>query len=792
MSKQKIILISAAFIILMIAAVLIINRSLFFSKTNITPKANELNNVTNTTSSVNESKLTLNEPNIGFTPTYHEERVPLNQIANYQAIKTKYNLNLSTAQEKYLNDNRFLLIDSDQVPFLKTEINFDQWLANSDNLGGGSIYERKPEDAVLITPDLVLHAYHKYFELTLEQLEQRELSQSLGDFLTGLHNNLIVAAASSQSEVKKHYQNLEAQIVLERVLFENKNGAKPDYFQTPEDEQKYVDVDKTIDSLANAEKILNKYSKDLTPELIANIKTDLASIYAAKTIDASPLFIQYDSQLKTDYTQFAPRSHYTKNSSLRAYFRTMIYLGRSSYLLSSDLGIADTNLLVKQIGLKGKNASAPLEAWKKITAVTDFYTGQSDDLSYNEWSDFEKNILGSELSSDSALIAPENIKKQVENLSELKMPKILSDVIIDPNIANRTKADLLRQSLSFRIFGQKFTYDAWILNDLTAGQEKSDPKLPSTPSALFIPAALGDEQAKNHVTEFLSREVGFSPDEVSGFFTKFDQKKTDISKIKESEWFNSLGSSWLYVLGALAHNYGVNYPLYMQTNSFLDKQIQTFLGSYAELKHDTLLYAKQSYAEMGAGEPDSPIPPVVKGFVEPNLEFWNRFNSLLERTDKLYKDNNLFVNANAAERLGQFKQMTALFTKIAGQELRSEAISDADYETLRTTKLSFMAQPFEADNPDENSGKTALIADIHTDMVKSQILYEATAKPYLMLAIVGNENSPRVVAGLVYNHYEITDKIGTRLTDEDWRNKVYQNQSLLPAKNAWYQSLLVK
>jgi hypothetical protein len=53
----------------------------------------------------------------------------------------------------------------------------------------------------------------------------------------------------------------------------------------------------------------------------------------------------------------------------------------------------------------------------------------------------------------------------------------------------------------------------------------------------------------------------------------------------------------------------------MQAKAFLSKQIQAFLGSYTELKHDILLYAKQSYAEMGAGGDDRPIPPIVKGFV---------------------------------------------------------------------------------------------------------------------------------------------------------------------------------
>ncbi|MEI7620409.1 MAG: DUF3160 domain-containing protein [Candidatus Falkowbacteria bacterium] len=781
MTKRKIIFIISAFAIAFVVMPIVVCR-LYLS---FQPeKASVLNE--------EEGKTELNEPSIGFVPSYHEERVPLNLVANYPALKTKYGLSLTAEQEKSLDANRFLLVDSAQVPFLESGINFDQWLVDADRLGGGSIYDRKPEDAVLINPDLVLHSYHKYFSLTLEQLEQRELNQSLGEFLSGLHANLANAAANSRGEVQKRYQNLEAQIVLARVVFENKNIAKPSYFANPEDEQKYNEQDKTIDSLENANKILNKYSNDLSPAFVAAIKADLVGVYAADTIGASPLFSQYDDQIKTDYTQFTPRSHYTKNSILRAYFRTMMYLGRSSYLLKSDLGLADTNLLVKQMSVKKGDAVAPLDSWKKITAVTDFYVGQGDDLTYTEWKSFTESILGADLSSDEALIAPENVKKLAENLDKLRLPKILSDVIVDENMANRTKADLLRQSLSFRIFGQKFSYDAWILNDLTAGQEKTEVRLPSTPSSLFIPAAFGDLQARNHVQEFLGNKLGFSASELLGFFTKLDQKKTDISNVKEELWFNSLGSSWLYVLGSLAHNYGPHYPLYMQATSFLDKQIQTFLGSYTELKHDTLLYAKQSYAELGAGGDNRPTPPAVKGFVEPNLEFWNKFNNLLDRTDQLYKENNLFADGNAYDRLRQFKEISLFLSNIAEKELKDEVINDDEYERLRTIKLSFMAQPFEMLDPDEKSGKTALIADIHTDALQNQILYEATAKPYLMLAIVANEESPRVVAGLVYNHYELTDKIDKRLSDEDWQKRVYEDNTLLPEKNFWYDSLLIK
>lgn len=786
MNKFKSKSIVAAIIILLVLAAAIF---LIYKKYYVPAASNMINPPVNI---IDRASQAVNEPNIGFTPAYQEENVALSKIANYQALKAKYGLNLSSEQEKFLENNRFLIIDTAQIPFLKTGMNFDQWLSDADSLGGGSIYDRKPEDSVLVTPDTVLHAYHKYFELTLEQLEQHELSQALGSFLSGLHSNLALAAKNSQGEVKERYQNLEAQIVLARVLFENKSAAKPSYFSSPADEQKYNDQDKTVDSLDNAKKLLSKYSGDLTPELIAAIDSDLSEIYPAKNIGVSPLFKQYDDKIKTDYTQFTPRSHYNKNSALRAYFRAMIYLGRSSYLLNSRLGIADTNLLVKQMAVKNGSAPSPLEAWNKISAVTDFYVGQSDDISYSEWRSFATSILGSEINSDASLIAKDNVDKLTANLDKLRKPKILSDVIIDENIASRDKADLLKQSLSFRVFGQKFSFDAWVLNDLTAGSEKTDVKLPSTPSALFIPAALGDKQAKDYVAEFLKQSSDFSQAEVTGFFTKLEQKKSDLKKVTELEWFNSLGSSWLYILGSLTHDYGKNYPLYMQSKPFLSKQIQAFLGSYTELKHDTLLYAKQSYAELGAGGDDRPLPPVVKGFVEPNLEFWNRFSDLINRTEKLFNDNGLFKDGSAADRLRQFKEISVFYSSIAEKELRSQAISDDDYEKLRTIRLSFMAQPFEAVDPNETSGQTALIADIHTDALQGQILYEATAKPYLMLVVVGNENSPRVAAGLVYNHYEFTDSIGRRLTDEDWRSKVYQNTSALPAKNFWYQSLFIK
>ena len=89
-----------------------------------------------------------------------------------------------------------------------------------------------------------------------------------------------------------------------------------------------------------------KYQKQFSPEVFDRLTQELKNIYQAAGVGVSPLYGQYGREgVKTDYTQFTPRSHYAKTSLLRAYFRAMMYLGRNSYFLSSPEGISDALLL---------------------------------------------------------------------------------------------------------------------------------------------------------------------------------------------------------------------------------------------------------------------------------------------------------------------------------------------------------------------------------------------------------------------------------------------------------------
>jgi hypothetical protein len=715
----------------------------------------------------------------------------VSRATNLEPIAKAFGLQLTQGQADYLEKNKFLL-----VPLRQSDHeNFDDLLTYFDGIGGD--YEpnlRKPHNTKLVTPDVVLHAYHKYFDLTLMELERTELSQLLRTFLAGLASNAAHAATQAPAEIVLRYQNILAEMNVARALVENKGRPKPGYFSDPAEEEKYSADDQTADTFDNARTIFLKYSSGLAPDLANKGVEELRLIYGAAGVAASPLWSQYGGKELADYTQYTPRSHYTRESALRAYFRAMMYLGRNGYLFGKDAGIKDAQLVAGLFTQRGADGSVPLSSWQRLSDITSFFAGKSDDVTYTEWQSFVVSVFGNAAVSTQDLVSDANIAKLKDNIDGLRKPRILSDVVFDPRIASRTKEDLLNASSGLRIFGQKFSFDGWILNDLTAGRESTPVKLPSTPSALFVPAALGDSRARDHVKEFLANEKGFAASEVSAFISRLDAKSRDVAKIKPEEWSASLGSAWLDLLSTLTHPYNeAAYPAYMRSPLFPDKQIQTFLGSYAELKHDTLLYAKQSYAEQGGPGDESPLPPVVKGFVEPNLPFWRKLLALIGRTEASFRANNLFQDRAAFSRLQDFDKIVALYEGLADKELRGQAITEDEYEKLRTTQLSFIAAPLDGtDVPNPDSGKVALIADLHTDAAAGRILYEGTGEPYLMIAFVDNENSPRLVVGLAFNHYEFSEGFGTRLTDEDWKNRVYDTGSALPPKPFWYSSLLPK
>ena len=75
----------------------------------------------------------------------------------------------------------------------------------------------------------------------------------------------------------------------------------------------------------------------------------------------------------------------------------------------------------------------------------------------------------------------------------------------------------------------------------------------------------------------------------------------------------------------------------MQDPLYQYKELNTFQWNYSELKHDTILYVKQAYAELWWGWEDEcsimitpPDLPIPKWYVEPNIDL---IDSILKLTN---------------------------------------------------------------------------------------------------------------------------------------------------------------
>ena len=596
----------------------------------------------------------------------------MDKAANLKGVMKLLGVQLTAGQKKFLNEHKFLMIPKRATRFKGKMGNgweWDEMLGMFDEVGGSeAASERRPENARLVTPDVLLHAFHKYFENSLEYLERFDLAPLLRRFLQQAQANALNYRDRSSGKLAARYEVVAAQLTVPLVLLSNAQWSisYEERLKKPYEQQELADKPDIAESLEGALHGLGEYQKQFSPEVFGRMTQEIKNIYQAEGVGVSPLYGQYgkEGEVKTDYTQFTPRSHYAKTSLLRAYFRAMMYLGRNSYFLDKSEGISDALLLAHLMASPGPDGQPLVKDWQKLMEITAFYAGASDDIGYPEWRNFIVKVLGTEKFSPAEAVNPEVLTKITQQLGELRSPRILSDVVIGPEVQDQTKAELLAATKAWRIFGQRFTFDAWVLNRLTAGQEKVAVRLPSTPTALFVPAALGDKAAREFAGAFLKQEAPpFSEAEVTGFYGKLNEVAADLKKVTDAEWYSSVGTAWLKLLGTLPQKFGPGYPLYMQGKLFPLKQLQTFLGSYAELKHDTLLYVKQSYAEMGDGYDEKKPPPAPKGFVEPNMAFWQELARLVDYTAAGFKKYGLFPGElEEFGRLNNFKEMSATFS----------------------------------------------------------------------------------------------------------------------------------
>jgi hypothetical protein len=242
-------------------------------------------------------------------------------------------------------------------------------------------------------------------------------------------------------------------------------------------------------------------------------------------------------------------------------------------------------------------------------------------------------------------------------------------------------------------------------------------------------------------------------------------------------------------------------PAVAKTEAWARRTLNTQLASWAQLRHDTILYVKQSYTSgITCAFPDA--------YVEPNPSFFARVGAFALRGTALVES----LDFSAAPELGS--KVTTYFAHLGDVARILGAIATAQQTGTPPAPehLAFINQAvrmtggacggpaiFDGWYPGlffrGNSGEfDPTIADVHTQPTDEagievgRVLHVGTGYPRLMVLTVEACDGPRAYVGLASSYHEKITENYLRLDDSSWAQDIQSNRA--PPTVPWLTDLI--
>ncbi len=661
------------------------------------------------------------------------------------------------------------------------------------------------EIPVFITSDSLLHLYHIQFDETLRQIEEREFYDRIWEISNALIDDSMEKYGGASGDLKEAYKQNTIYLAVGLELLK------------PREDQccPYENEWECTDAYFGEEDLL-KYKFEIPDFVREEAEAELELIEKHEGFTNSPLFIY-----KEDYSQYVPRGHYTRSEKLKNYFQTLMWYGRTSMLLKGTsqveagescnnfppctalISIHDAKIQTMQASLIASKFAENKELkdkWDRIYSVTAFYVGLSDDLGPYEYIEALDYVFGDEFDPND--LTDENTGKLKAKLAEYRAPKIYGgtgEANLWPPFTPEQADEVLENTKGFRLMGQRFIPDSYMFSNLVSphigmyvGENCDNVFTCETteggparcfPRGLDAMALLGSKRAKELLTE--SGDTDYRGIDKEGtevtYETGFNKLNEEFNNFSQEDWQKNLYWSWLYALKPLLKEFPEGYPTFMQTKAWQDKELTTALASWTELRHDTILYAKQSYTMTLRTVSVPPAPPEkpVVGYIEPVPEFYNRLLALTRMTSEGLDELDV-LDDSARNRLQNLDRILVKLIELSEKELENEELTQTDYEFIKNfgEELNSVIE-----DVDEKAKKTTIVADVHTDQNTGHVLEEGVG--YVDLIVVAYkvpDGRILVGAGPVMTYYEFKQPMKDRLTDEKWRELLKEKP---PEKPEW-------
>ena len=459
------------------------------------------------------------------------------------------------------------------------------------------------------------------------------------------------------------------------------------------------------------------------------------------------------------YSLFKPRGHYTRNARLEHYFRTMMWLQTVPFRTDDSAQLGRAVLLAQWLN----NNDKARRLYNYITVPLTYLMGQPDNISILQVAEIAKEtgVLESKDISDTNKM--QALRQQVEAVAKQQ---------------TRIKAKFSYSGeYKINLMPQRYQPDAEVLQEMVDYESKTTKR--DVPKGLDFMAALGCSAAEKILLDELNE-----PDRWDKYKPTLERMKKRMNKI---DWIENSAVQWMQTVKTVTET-PQNAPYFMRTDEWDRKSLNTALASWAELKHDAILYAKQPFgAECGGGGPPD---PVVKGYVEPNVNFWKKAIALLDQTKEVL--NKYALMTEKIENIhSQVKEQAEFLLRLSEKELKGEMPNDIECDQLEYIGATFenISIALLRDNDhqlwswDDIQGpdkKVALVADVYTanadNNPNKSILYEAVGDADEIYVVVEIGGYLHLMRGAVFSSREFQRPVNDqRLNDEEWQQYLEQH-----------------
>ena len=589
---------------------------------------------------------------------------------------------------------------------------------------------------VMVTTDAILHAVHMSYDRILMDTELYYLSDEIQELLNALY--------TAQDELaRSHGGNASMEPMLR-------------------------DVDVYI---AVAWKLLTGEVRMRYPENAGTVSDILDMIEAEQ-----PAMVKLFSSTPRlyDFSQFTVRGHYTQKPELGRYFQSMIWIGRTELMLTKPVQhdmpqqtdediqrqTIDAYLLAEALDIAGED-----ERLDRIDGLLELLVGESDNVRSGHLQ---------ELASDLNLSGVEDLldMARTKELQSLLATKPFAGQRINSQIlySNPLSPEQLAPPSAFLLLGQRFIIDSYVFGNVVYDKimfkgRKVRRMLPSSMDALF---ALGNDAA----AQFLQDEFAQYP-----YASNLASLRYLIDSYGDDFWSASLYNSWLNSIRALNIPDEVEQlPEFMRTAAWWQQKMNTQLSSWAQLRHDNLLYAKQSYT----GGVSCSFP---EGWVEPFPEFYGRLAGFARDASEIYTD--LMPGYGITQFFTRMAQTMDTLETIAEKELSGEQLTPQEGRFVSSLLYAYgmCGMTFDgwyirlfygAEEPVEEDYITADVHTAPTDAAGAPVgwvYHVGTGYSNIGVVIAPSRTGGQTayMAPMMSFHEHVTTNFD-RLTDERWKD----------------------